>query len=169
MACALTRGYSIPCRDAVGGIKTVWFTELVNVTSVTTDSSGNVTAITMAANTKFRQYDLVKETGELTEKITTSTPNGTVFYEQDLNFTIRKMIPIWRNEIRLLAQNLLYAVVLDANGNQWALGVNNGLDLAPSDAKTGKAKGDFNGYELKFVGREELPMPGVTQVMSALI
>jgi hypothetical protein len=167
--CALTTGYAIPCRDAVGGIKTAYFTEFANVTSVTPDSSGNVTVITMAANTKFRKYDLVKETGELTEKIMTSVVNGTVYYEQDLNFTIRKMVAIWRNEIRLLAQNLLIAVVVDANGNQWICGLSNGLDLDPSDAKTGKAKGDFNGYELKFKGKEELPMAPVTQVMSALI
>ena len=160
MSCALTQGYTLDCRDNVGGVKEIYITELVNMTTPMV-SSGTVTAITMATGTQFWKYQLEKETSSLVEHIQTSDTNGTIHYEQDLDFSIRKLQANWRNEIRSLAQNRLAVIVLDRNGKYWLCGLNNGLELQNSDTLTGKAMGDFNGYQLKFKGKEELPMPQV--------
>ncbi len=100
----------------------------------------------------------MKETAALTENITTNDTNGTLFFEQDLTFTIRKMQASLSQEIKLLAQNRLMIIVLDRNGKYWLLGQNNGAELQPSTSVTGTAFGDMNGYNLVFKAKEENPM-----------
>jgi len=62
MACALTQGYTLDCKDSLGGIKAVWFISSANVSSVT-EASGVVSAITKASGKVFYKYELVKNTG----------------------------------------------------------------------------------------------------------
>ncbi len=45
MSCALTQGYTLDCRDSLGGIVEVYFTEAANVTA-STEASGVITALT---------------------------------------------------------------------------------------------------------------------------
>jgi hypothetical protein len=53
MACALTQGYALDCRDSLGGITEVYFIEFKNVSAVT-EASGVVSAITKGAGKVFR-------------------------------------------------------------------------------------------------------------------
>lgn len=156
MPCNLTSGYSLDCRDSIGGVKTIYITELANKSSITA-ASGTITAFTLTAGKKFWTYELMKETASLTENIVTSDTNGTVFYEQDLTFTIRKMQASLSQEIKLLAQNRLMIIVLDRNGKYFLLGQNNGAEMQASSAATGTAFGDMNGYTLAFKSKEESP------------
>ena len=52
MPCALTQGYSLDCRDSLGGITEVYFIEKGNVSSITV-ASGSVSAITKVAGKRF--------------------------------------------------------------------------------------------------------------------
>ena len=170
MACALTQGFTLGCRDNVGGIKTVYIIELANVSSFSpSDLSGTLTAITMSGGAKFWTYNMEKETASLEESIQTNDANGTVFYEPTLTMPLRKMQASSRNELKLLAQNLIAAIVLDRNGKYWACGFKNGLELQPSKIMTGKAMGDFNGYELTLKGKEEVPCQEITSSIIAAI
>lgn len=154
MSCELTQGYTIDCRDNVGGIKTVYVTELVNVESVT-EASGVATAISMAGGKIFFTYEMVKETATASEKPTTNDANGTVFYDQSVDMQIRKQQASMRNEVVNLAKNRLAFIILDRNGKYWLYGKNNGLEMQTSENAFGTAMGDFNGYKLKFMGKEE--------------
>jgi hypothetical protein len=156
MACVLTSGYQLDCADSIGGIKTIYVTELGNKASITA-ASGVITAFTLTSGKKFFVYELQKETSNLVENITRNEVNGTTFYEQVLQFTVRKMQASLRNEIKLLAQNRLMIIVLDRNGKYWLLGENNGCEMTNSTGATGTAMGDFNGYTLNFRGAEENP------------
>lgn len=158
MTCALTQGYTIDCRDSVGGIKEVYITELANIETAPTDTMGVISTIDMVTGKQFWKYQLIKETGTASEKIQTNEANGTIFYEQDLSFPIRKLQASTRNELKLLAQNTLAIIVLDRNGKYWLMGRSNGMTLEPSEAQFGKAMGDFNGYNLVFKGKEEQSM-----------
>lgn len=161
MACALTSGYTLDCKDSLGGIKAVWFIEHANVSSVT-EASGVVTAITKGAGKVFYKYELVRNTSSLTENITASVENGTVFYSQELSVILNKMQASTRNEILLLAKNVLMAVVQDSNGKYWLLGKQNGIDITGGSSATGTAQGDRNGYTLTFTGGEPALAPEVT-------
>lgn len=153
MACVLTAGYALDCRDSVGGMKAVLFIEIDNVTAVTS-ASGSVSAIAKANNKRFWKYNLIRATASVEEAFNDSTENGTSFYTQTLSIILNKMQAATRNEIILLAQNRLLAVVEDRNGKYWLYGKENGLIRSGGKAGTGTAFGDRNGYELTFVGEE---------------
>ena len=161
MSCALTSGYSLDCKDSLGGLKSVLFIESANIASVT-ESAGVVTAITLDAGKTFFKYELVKETSSFTETVTASVQNGTIFYAQELTVVLNKLQAASRNEILLLAKNNLVAIAEDRNGKYWLLGKDGGLDITGGTAASGVATGDRNGYELTFSGQEGALAPEVS-------
>jgi len=155
MSCSLTTGYALGCRDAVGGIKTI-FVQTLNATgSVNTNGSGLVTGFTpTSVSGSWFEYDLTKATSSMTETLNASTENGTLFYTPEVTFTINKLQTSVRNELRLLARNRLLVIVLDNNGRYWLLGAANGLEASAGTAGTGTAFGDRSGYEMTLTGME---------------
>jgi hypothetical protein len=168
MPCALTSGYTLDCKDSLGGVTEVYFIEAANVTA-TTEASGVITTLTKAPGKRFYKYEQVKDTSMMNQTITTNVQNGTVFYAQELMVVLNKLQTATRNEILLLAQNTLIAVVKDSNGVFWYLGKTRGLDLTAGTAGTGTAQGDRSGFSLTFTGSEAELAPSVAQaVYSAL-
>lgn len=154
MACALTQGYSLDaCRDSIGGIKNIYLIELGNVSGVTS-AAGVISAIGKANGGRFWKYNLTRATADASEDLQISEENGTLFYNQVVNIVLNKLQASTRNEIVLLAQNRLAAVVEDRNAKYWYYGKDEGLLLSGGKATTGKAFGDRNGYELAFSGQE---------------
>ncbi len=98
---------------------------------------------------------------EITETITASVENGTVFYAQELSIVLNKLQANTRNEILLLAKNTLMAVVQDANDKYWLVGRYTGLDVTGGTSATGTAQGDRSGYTLTFSGGEKELAPEV--------
>ena len=168
MSCALTQGYTLDCRDSLGGIVEVYFTEAANVTA-STEASGVITALTKAAGKRFWKYELVKDTSMFNQTLNASVQNGTVFYGQELQIVLNKMQTNTRNELLLLAQNSLVAVVKDSNGIYWYLGKTRGIDLTANAASTGTAQGDRNGFTLTFSGAEPALAPSVSSVVAAAL
>jgi len=166
--CAIIQGYEIPCRNSVGGISEIYLTELENKSTFTA-TSGIITAFTLSSGKKFWTFKLEKENAEFTEKIVPSVENGTVFYEQEVKFSMKQLSASNRNNIRQMVQNRLFIIVKDNNGIYWLLGEVNGCDLGASDGKTGKAMGDLNGYSLTFMGKEPAPAQQVTGTLLATL
>ncbi len=169
MACALTQGYTLDCKDSLGGLKSVYFIESGNIASYT-EAAGVITGITLDAGKFFFKYDLVKETSSFTETVTASVQNGTIFYAQELSLVLNKLQANTRNEILLLAQNTLVAIAEDKNGKYWLLGKSNGLDITGGTAASGVATGDRNGYQLTFSGQEAALAPEVdSDIIAGLV
>lgn len=163
MSCALTTGYSLDCKDSVGGIKEVHFIEKANATF--TFTSNVVSAITLASTKHWFKYEQIKETSSFTQTYNDNVANATSFVKQELEIIIPKLATATRNEIALLAQNRLYAVVTDRNGVKWLLGYQNGVDRVGGTASTGTAMGDRNGYVLKFEATEPVEAFEVTAAL----
>lgn len=153
MPCALTQNYTLDCKDSSGGITEVYFIEKGNVSNILT-SSGVVTGLTKAAGKRFWKYELPKETGSFTHNPTVSSENGTLFFEQNLTIVVNKLSAALNTEVKLLAQNILVAVVKDNNDKYWMLGKDRGLDMSGSTSGSGTAFGDRSGSSLVFVGKE---------------
>jgi len=164
MACALTQDYNLDCRDAVGGLKEVYFIELGNLSSFT-EASGVVTAMTKAAGKRFYKYQLVKQTAMFDDTLTGNEENGTLYSVQKLTVALNKMQANTRNELQLLAKNLLVAVAIDRNGKGFLLGATNGLVLKTVKGTSGTKMGDRNGYDLDFEGSE----PNLAQEVSSSV
>lgn len=168
MACALTQGYALDCKDSSGGIVEIYFIEKANVTSVA-EASGVVTGLTKATGKRFWKYELPKQTGSLNETITGSIENGTIFYASELILIVNKLNVNTRNEIKLLAQNTLMAVVKDNNAKYWLVGKDRGIDLTTGTSGTGTAFGDRSGYSLTFSGSEPAPMLEVNSTIASAL
>jgi hypothetical protein len=167
MACALTQGFILDCKESLGGVKSVRFVEFDNVASIA--YSTGVATLTMAAGKKFWKYAQVRETSSFTETITANVQNGTIFYQQELTVILNKLAAATRNEILLLAKNRLMAIVEDMNGSFWLVGAKNGADITSGNSATGTASGDRNGYSLTFQAMEADPMWSVSSAaISAL-
>lgn len=153
MACALTQDFNLDCRDAIGGVKVVYFIETSNISSIT-DASGVISAITKVTGKVFRKYALIRDTSNFTDTLTVNEANGTVFAAEVLEIVINKMQANTRNEIMLLARTNVTAVVGDNSGKYFMLGREFGLVLGSAVGATGTAWGDRNGYTLPFAGNE---------------
>jgi hypothetical protein len=168
MPCALTQGYTLDCKDSLGGITEVYFIASSDVSSAT-EASGVITSLTKAVGKRFYKYQLVKGTSMLTENINSNVQNGTTFYAPELTIILNKLQANTRNEILLLGQNLLVAVAKDSNGKFWYLGKTRGLYLTAGNATTGTAEGDRSGYTLTFSGAEPSLCPEVNSSVASTL
>ncbi len=150
--CVLTSDYSFGCGQSVGGVKTFWIIETDNISSVT-EVSGNITAITKASGKIFRKYQLVLETSNAAEDLTSNIANGTSFSTQTVLLVINKQQLAIRNEILLMSRRYVTIVAQDSNDVYHLYGRVNGL-LLSSKITTGTAWADRNGYEITFTGKE---------------
>lgn len=153
MACDLTKGRIVPCRNSVGGIAEVYFVDYgdLGTISLTDDEVTD-------ANGTFNAYQyLLKGNSSLTQNVTASRENGTVFFEQVLELTLPKMSKADNKELKLLAYGRPHIVVVDYNGNAFLMGREHGCDVTGGTAVTGAAMGDLSGYTLSFSAMELAP------------
>lgn len=149
MACELSTGFTLDCKDGIGGIKKIILCD--TVTSLTLDANEIVTDIVGAISGDLYTYELPTQTGSFEETINFNRDNGTVFYTQTVNVMLQKLSSAKRLELQTVAQARPIIFVEDSNSNWWAVGYEYGADLSTSTAGTGTALGDMNGYTLAFV------------------
>jgi len=154
MACALTKGFTKDCRDSVGGIKSMWVFNKGDVT-IDTVVAGAITAVSGDVSDVF-EYELRRENAVYTETTNNSLENHTLFYGQELSFSLSKLESAKRNELKAAAGANVTVVFLDNNGVYWLIGKSFGLQLSGTGV-TGTALGDKNGYDLIFSGNESEP------------
>lgn len=153
-SCAIVSGYTIDCRDSVGGIDAVYFAEFGNVTIA--DASGVVTGITKLTGKKFYKFEIpTKSSAVASSNPVGSIENGTFFFEQTLDFPINKRDATTRNIVTTLGKNKVIAVTLDKDGVYRMYGKANGMYLESSTGTSGAAAGDAQGYVLKFAAMEK--------------
>ena len=163
MACALTQGFTLDCKDAIGGIKSVRFASLADWESLSVAYiTGSVTFL--APSPVFYKYELDKEESSFNDDPTAGSNKGTFYYVPQITFILSKLDVAKRNEIQLLCRNRVVAIVetREATPQYWAIGVTNGLDFASGTGGSGTAAADLNGYTLTFTGIEPSPMVAVS-------
>jgi hypothetical protein len=159
MACDITSGFTLGCRDNVGSIKQIYILS-GSVSSVSDASEGLINAITGSGN--FYTFELFRETSDYAENVTVAPENGTVVYEQTVNAVFFKMQTSTRNQIKVLAQNPDIKMIVETNNQDNTskyvyVGEEYGVQLLSSAGGTGTLFGDRNGYTLTFTGREPNP------------
>lgn len=161
MACLLTRSRAEACKDSVAGIKEIYFLDYGVLGTYTLGSNDEVTDATSSADFTAHKY-LVKGNNSFETTVNASRENGTVFYEQVLNITLKKLTKEDNKELKLLAAGRPHILVVDQNDNVLLMGKDNGADVTAGTVSTGNALGDFNGYNLTFTAMEKLPPNFVT-------
>lgn len=158
MACALTTGRSLPCKSAVGGLKTVYFADYGTLGTATI-AAGEITAL--AGSPTWYQFD-IKGNSSLETAINSSRENGTTFYTQTLNLTLTFLDKSTQEEIKLLAHARPHVAIEDYNGNFFLVGLENGAEVTGGTVVSGAAMGDLSGFTLTFEAMETDPAYFVT-------
>jgi len=154
MACDLTKGRKEPCKDSVGGIKAVYFADFGDIT-ITYDGTDTDVIDDLGTVTVFK-YEL-KGNSTFEQTITSSRENGTTFFEQALNLTLKKLTVQDHKELKLMSYGRPHIVVQDYNGNAFLMGAEHGCDVTGGTITTGGAMGDLSGYTLTFAASEQVP------------
>ena len=163
--CNLSSGFTLGCRDNVGGIKNVYIL------------SGSVTTVTAASGAisdidgtgVFYKFELPRNVGDFTETPTPSLENGTVFYSQVTNIAMHKLQASIRNQVKVLTQNPDLKIVVETNngvddnvGQFFYVGRYRGSTVTGGTGGTGTALGDANQYALTFEAQEPFPAEEIT-------
>ena len=120
MACDISLGRKVPCKDVIGGVTKIYFVNFGDLGTVTTNSGDEISDMTGTASAY--EYD-VKGTSALEQAINSSRDNGTTFFEQTLTLSLPKLSKEDNKEVKLLSYGRPHIVVEDNNGNCVMCGV----------------------------------------------
>ena len=172
MACDITRGRLIDCKDSIGGLKAIYICKNYN-NNISAVANVNTTEMTEAglatwsgasggATTVFK-YDLVPNLSSMTVNIQSDNANGTTFFNQTLSITLQKIDHDMTNELRLMAYSRAQIFVQDENDNVFLLGIDGGCHVTGGTVITGAAKGDLTGYTIEWGAEEKNALIQVKQ------
>jgi|9_EtaG_2_1085328.scaffolds.fasta_scaffold47568_2 hypothetical protein len=171
MACTLiSKGRGLDCNRISGGVKNIYFgvydkfVDPIDGTGIV-QASGEITDIEMVAGTGSGLFRYTTPLGvaSITETITGSRENGTIFYTPTVNVVLNRLTKEDQNQIKLLGQTKLVifaelnATLTNGHNVIVGLGVTNGMELNAGTIDSGAAFGDRNGYTLTFDGLEPEP------------
>ena len=151
MACNLSKGRAINCKDISGGISAIYLTNHGELGTITesadaiSDMSGSFTIF---------KYDLNSSANTMTTSLTSSKENGTSFYSTALSITLPKLSKEDRSEIALISYGRPHVIVVDRNSNAFLLGKINGCSLESASIESGGNFGDMAGSKLEFLSEE---------------
>ena len=165
----ITRGRIVQDKDNVGGLRAVYFINYdensvngglgtVAYDATNTDqilqlvNGGAVTGESLA----LFKYDL-RGTSTLSQSLTASRDNGSIFVEQTLTLSLKKLSVQDHQDIYALAAQRPQIVVEDYNGTLQLVGLEYGADMTTSTIETGSAMGDLSGYSWVFTAMEKKP------------
>ena len=107
MACDITRGRLIDCKDSIGGLKAIYICKNYNnnISAVATINATEMNPAGFAtwsgqsgsATTVFK-YDLVPNLSSMTVTVNSDNANGTTFFSQALSITLQKIDHDMTNE-----------------------------------------------------------------------
>ena len=163
MACDITRGRLIDCKDAIGGLKAIYICKSYNsnIEQVATIANTEMTTAgfatwsgQVAAKTIVFKYPLIPNLSSMTVNVNSDNANGTTFFGQTLSVTLQKIDHDMTNELRLMAYSRSQIFVQDSMDNVFLLGIDGGCYVTGGTVLTGVGKGDLNGYTIEW-GAEE--------------
>lgn len=159
MSCSVTSGYSITCRESVGGVETIYLIENAALydasgNSRVVEASGTVQSLSKNPGKRFWKFEVPRGTANATNGITSSIENGTIFFTHGVSFPINDRSATTRNIVTTLAKNRLTFVLVEGDGTARMYGRLFGLQLETSEAGSGTALADRNGYVLTFSSQE---------------
>ena len=104
MGCLITSGRKVPCKSAVGGIKTIYFADYGTLGTATI-VAGEITAV--SGTPTWFQFD-VKGNSSMETAITSSRENGTTFFTYILVFINAIIFIITLVNSLVCAKNLIF-------------------------------------------------------------
>ena len=144
------------CDSSYGGIKKVAIYEKAGLDLTgATITDGEITSIDIVAGYSGYSYDFLKDNSNWTEPIVGDGIVSTVHWAPNVSLVFRRMSNALRNEIMELTKGDLVVFIKDRNDIIWAIGTDNGMQLAASTGgQSGSVLEELNGETLLFTATE---------------
>ena len=149
MACSVTlTNYKIgECFTSKGGIKAIWVAVYKdNAFTLSQDSGDTVTGF--ATGITWYKQELRRNTGSITSTYNYDEAAGSSFVQTDAVIQYGKMDKENRIQMNALSKGDLIAVVEDANGEYYALGVQEPVKATAGSGNSGTNRTDGNYFEI---------------------
>lgn len=158
MACNLTNGRALPCRESVGGLRNVYFVEYGKLGSVTLSSIDEITDMDGDSTNNLTAFKYsLKGNSSLEQTINASRDTGGVFFDQALTLSLPRLSKEDNHELKLLMYGRPHCFVEDYNNNVYLVGRENGISVSGGAVSSGAAMGDMSGYTLNINAEERQP------------
>lgn len=154
MSYTLTKGRTEPCRDNIGGVKSVYLFPFVDYNYNLIEGVKGVEITSFPSTTSYK-YETTSATFSETIK---NDENG-VSYDQSLTFTLFKQDLLTTNELNRLTHLDLRYIVEFNDGSFKMGGVYSGARLEDYSIESGGSKSSLNGYNLTLNSTEEYSAP----------
>ena len=145
------KGIVRDCNPNMGGIQKVWMILKSDITNDPTPEPGmdKITTLTVAEGEgKVNAFNFRKGAASMTSNLQKDDTNGSYFWLTDLVMNFQRMETSKRAAIMALTLAEACAIVQDANGIYWFLGLDEYLGATAGTAETGTAKTDANKYSI---------------------
>ena len=158
MACDLSAGRLINCKDVVGGIDAIFFINYDDITTYVYDATNTdvIESLSGAGTVTAYKYD-VKGSSALEQTVTSDRTAGTSFVSQSLTVSLTKQDLATHKQVKLMTFGRPRVIVKDRNGNYFFCGLDWGCEVTSGTISTGAAIGDMSGYTLTLVAEEKIP------------
>jgi len=168
MACNLTGGIGLGCRDQVAGVSTVYITDFTNILSLSSTTGDTITQISGTGT--YYKFELIRTSSSFSETVNASLENGVVYYTGELVLYFNGLDQTKRNILKTLAQSPQLSVVMeDNNGQSFYLGQTYGMYVSAGSNVSGKALGDQVGYNVTLQYLEPNPMNELSGSLESVV
>ena len=158
MACNISSGRIVDCKDSLGGIKQIFIGNYIDMVSQTNWLAASDDTVTAIATQTFYEFELRPELSSLTVNYQSDAASGTTFFEQVLSVTFQKLDATDIADIRELCEGRPNIWILDNNAKCWLIGAEFGCNVSGGMIQTGVAYSDLNGFTIDFNAREQNPI-----------
>lgn len=169
MACNITAARGIDCRDAIGGLKAIYFCSSycsdILAEATVTDLSYTITDAGFAnwdivdTTVTVFKYDLVTDLSTFKSGVEADKATGSVMWNQTLDVVLQKVVAADLYQLGLISKNRAQIFVQDSNDNVYLMGITDGCYLTGGDSiATGTNRSDMNGLTLSFTAKEQAPL-----------
>jgi len=170
MACNITAARGIDCRDAIGGLKAIYFcssycSDILKNATVTASSYTITTAgfatwdIASGSEVTVFKYDLVTDLSSFKSGVEADKATGSVMWNQTLDVVLHKVVAADLYQLGLISKNRAQIFVQDSNDNVYLMGITDGCYLTGGDSiATGAGRSEMNGLTLSFTAKEQAPL-----------
>jgi len=169
MPCAITSARGIDCRDAIGGLKAIYFCSsycsdilkeaTVTASSYTITDAGFADWDIVDTTVTVFKYDLVTDLSTFSSAVEADKATGSVMWNQTLDVVLQKVVAADLYQLGLISKNRAQIFVQDSNDNVYLMGITDGCYLTGGDSiATGTNRSDMNGLTLNFTAKEQAPL-----------
>lgn len=157
MACDISSGRLVDCKESLGGIKKILIGNYIDMPSQSAWAQTD-DVITAIGTEEFWEFELRPELSSLTVNYQSDAASGTTFFEQVLSVTFQRLDSTDIADIRALCQGRPNIWILDNNAKCWLIGAEFGCNVSGGMLQTGVAYSDLTGFTIDFSAREQNPI-----------